>query len=208
MDPLTEGLFISFEGIEGCGKSTQAKLLYEHLIEKGYKVEATREPGATAVGRVIRDTLLSTRFPEMDAKTELMLFAACRAQHVTETIRPALAEGKVVICDRYVDSTIAYQAFGRQLPVVDVQMISDWASDGILPGLTFLLDMKVEDSFKRISGENMDRIELADRQFHERVRNGFRDQAERYPDRFVTIDAGHSVKEIHGLIVEVVERLL
>lgn len=208
MDELNEGLFITFEGIEGCGKSTQAKMLYEHLIEEGYKVEVTREPGATPVGRVIRDTLLSTRFSDMDAKTELMLFAACRAQHVTETIRPALAEGKIVVCDRYVDSTIAYQAYGRGLPIIEVQMISDLASGGVLPGLTFLLDMRVEDSFKRINGEKMDRIELADRDFHERVYNGFHDQAKRYPDRFLVLDATLPVKEIHGLIVKVVERYL
>jgi dTMP kinase len=208
MDELTEGLFITFEGIEGCGKSTQAKMLYEHLIEEGYKVEATREPGATPVGRVIRDTLLSTRFSDMDAKTELMLFAACRAQHITETIRPALAEGKIVVCDRYVDSTIAYQAFGRGLPIIEVQMISDLASGGVLPGLTFLLDMAVEDSFKRINDEKMDRIELADRDFHERVHAGFHDQAARYPDRFVVLDATLPIKEIHGLIVKVVERYL
>ncbi len=208
MENTDEGRFITFEGIEGCGKSTQAKLLYEQLLEEGRNVIATREPGATPVGRVIRDTLLSARFPEMDDRAELFLFAACRAQHVREVVAPALNAGKIVICDRYVDSTLAYQAYGRGLDPVEVAMVSDWASGGLLPCLTFLLDITVDAAFKRISGGSLDRIEKMDRDFHERVYHGYLDLAARNPDRVRVIDADRTPTEIHREVTEITVNLL
>jgi dTMP kinase len=208
MEIKDENLFITFEGIEGSGKSTQAKMLYEHLLEGGYPVIATREPGATPIGRVIRDTLLSTKFPEMDERAELFLFAACRSQHVTETIMPALAANKIVICDRFVDSTLAYQAYGRGLDVVEVSRISDWAASGLLPHLTFLLDITVDTAFQRIERGDLDRIEQTDRDFHERVYQGYRDLAARNPDRIKVVDATRKVAAIHRVITETIDSLL
>ncbi len=208
MENTGDGCFITFEGIEGCGKSTQAKMLYEQLLENGYDVIASREPGATPVGRVIRDALLSAKFPEMDDRAELFFFAACRAQHVSEIVKPALAAGKIVICDRYVDSTLAYQAYGRGLDPVEVAMVSDWASGGLLPKLTFLLDIQVDEAFQRISNGSLDRIEKMDREFHERVYRGYLDLAARNPDRIKVIDAARKPAAIHREITEITVNLL
>lgn len=208
MENTGEGCFITFEGIEGCGKSTQAKMLYEHLLENGYNVIATREPGATPIGRVIRDTLLSTKFPEMDALTELFLFAACRAQHVKEIINPALASSKIVICDRYVDSTLAYQSYGRGLDPVEVEAIAERASGGLLPRITFLLDITVDEAFQRIEQGTLDRIEQMNRDFHERVYQGYRDLAVRNPDRIRVIDASRAPLAISREITEITANLL
>ncbi len=204
MDIESAGSFITFEGIEGCGKSTQAKMLYEHLVEAGFTVVPTREPGATAIGRVLRETLLSSEFPEMDSRSELLLFAASRAQHVTEVLRPSLAAGKIIVCDRYVDSTIAYQAYGRGLPVTEVRRISDWASGGLMPDLTFLFDLPVEQALERLRPGEMDRIELADIAFHRLVQEGFRSLAKFYPERFRVLDATQPVKIIHKQVIAAV----
>jgi dTMP kinase len=204
MDIESDGSFITFEGIEGCGKSTQAKMLYEHLVEAGFAVVPTREPGATAIGRVLRETLLSTEFPEMDPRSELLLFAASRAQHVMEVLHPSLAAGKIVVCDRYVDSTIAYQAYGRGLPVTEARRISDWASSGLMPDLTFLLDLPVERALERLRPGEMDRIELADVDFHRRVREGFLSLAAFYPERFHVLDATQPAKTIHIQVIAAV----
>ncbi len=208
MDIESDGGFITFEGIEGCGKSTQAKMLYEHLIETGYGVVHTREPGATAIGRVLRETLLSTEFAGMDPRSELLLFAASRAQHVAEVLRPSLGDGKIIICDRYVDSTIAYQAYGRGLPVAEARRISDWASGGLMPDLTLLLDLPVEQALGRLSPDDLDRIELADIDFHRRVREGFRELAEFYPERFRVLDATQPAKAIHMQVIAAVNSFL
>ena len=204
MDLEPDGFFITFEGIEGCGKSTQAKMLYEYLVEAGYEVVATREPGATAVGRAAREILLSARFSEMDSRSELLLFAASRAQHVAEIVRPALAVGKIVVCDRYVDSTIAYQAYGRGLPLPETRCISDWAGGGLMPALTFLLDMPAEEALERLDKGAMDRIEQAEIGFHRRVREGFLALASFYPERIRRLDAAQPAKVIHQQIITAV----
>ena len=208
MEELDRGVFITFEGIEGCGKSTQAKMLYKYLIEKGCAVLATREPGSTNIGRVIRETLLTTKYAEMDPRTELLLFAACRAQHVQELIKPALAAGKMVVCDRYTDSTLAYQAYGRGLPFVEVERISDWAAAGVVPDLTFLLDLPVETGLKRIAKNQLDRIERADRAFHGRVRDGFLALAGMYPERFCVLDAAREPKDVQRDVTTAVDKLI
>lgn len=208
MEELDRGVFITFEGIEGCGKSTQAKMLYKHLIEKGCAVLATREPGSTNIGRVIRETLLTTKYAEMDPRTELLLFAACRAQHVQELVKPALAAGKTVVCDRYTDSTLAYQAYGRGLPFVEVERISDWAAAGVVPDLTFLLDLPVETGLKRIAENQLDRIERADRAFHGRVRGGFLALAGMYPERFRVLDAAREPKDVQRDVTTAVDKLI
>lgn len=207
MDIERPGFFITFEGVEGSGKSTQASLLYEYLLEGGYKVIATREPGATGIGRMAREALLDPKNKGMDPLAELFLFAAGRAQHVAEVIRPALASGKTVVCDRYIDSTTAYQAFGRGLDARTVQMVSDIASGGMMPDLTFLLDIPAALAMKRISGGSLDRIERETADFHDRVELGFHDCAERYPDRFRILDATLAPKEIFHQVIEAVEAL-
>lgn len=209
MEDLREGAFVSFEGVEGAGKGTQIKMLYEHLVEEGYQVLATREPGATAIGSVIRDTLLNTKFAEMRPKTELLLFAACRAQHVEEVIKPALKAGKIILCDRYVDSTLAYQSFGRGLPFQEVLRLSDWASGGLMPDMTILLRLPVEEAFDRIKlHRRLDRIERADRELHRRVAKGYLELAGIYPERFRIVDGTLPMAEVHKSVTEIVRELL
>ncbi len=209
MEEVREGLFITLEGCEGAGKGTQVRMLYQHLTEDGYKAIATREPGATAIGCVIRDTLLSDKFEEITAKTELLLFNASRAQHVSEVIKPALLKGKLVLCDRYLDSTLAYQAFGRGLEFQEVLRISEWASGGLRPDLTILLDLPIEEAFNRIrTHRHLDRIEREDMDLHRRVADGFRELARMYSERIRVVDGTKPKAEIHKTITGIIKKLL
>ncbi len=204
----TSGLFISFEGIEGSGKSTQMTLLSKYLSSKGYEVTMTREPGGTPIGEAIRVVLLNPDFTEMDYRTEVLLYAADRAQHVAESIKPALARGSIVVSDRYLDSTIAYQHYGRGLPLDYILKANEQATEGIMPNLTILLTIPVEVGLKRATKTIADRIEREDLEFHERVAKGFLELARREPQRWKTIDGRASVDEIHMLIIQAVEPLL
>ncbi|MFU0574707.1 dTMP kinase, partial [Gardnerella vaginalis] len=151
-----KGLFISFEGIDGVGKTTQVEALKDHLQSLGREVVVTREPGGTDLGKSLREILLHGT--SVSARTEALLFAADRAQHVAQVIRPALSRGAVVITDRYIDSSLAYQAGGRELTMDDVRTLSEWATDSLWPNRTYLLDMQPEDAFKRLHREQ-DRME-------------------------------------------------
>jgi dTMP kinase len=188
--PMNPGLFITFEGIEGSGKSTQQKRLAEHLERLGHDVVCTREPGGTPTGDRIRAILLDPSLSELNATTEMLLFAASRAQHVRELLQPALARGAVVLCDRYLHSSLAYQAWARELGREVVLAANRPAVDGLLPDLVLLLDMSVEEAFSRAAARGrFDRIEQAGRGFHEAVRDGFHQERALDPTRFVTIDA-------------------
>jgi dTMP kinase len=200
---VTTGLFVAFEGGEGAGKSTQSKLLALWLTERGYEVVTTREPGATPIGRQLRHLLLDPDNGEIAPRAEALLYAADRAQHVATVIRPALARGAVVVSDRYVDSSLAYQGVGRSLSTGEIERLSQFATSGLRPDVTVLLDVPVTDGLARTSvrDEIPDRLEAESAAFHERVRAAFRELAEASPDRYLVIDARLPAATIHQLIV-------
>jgi dTMP kinase len=188
------GLFLVFEGGEGSGKSTQIELLRQFLVGRGRRVVVTHEPGGTVIGERLRHVLLDPASASMSAKTEALLYAADRAQHVDEVIRPALAEGSIVICDRYVDSSIAYQGLVRGLGAEEIRTLNRWGTAGLSPDLVFLLDVEAERGLERAEGS--DRIEREGPEFHRRVREAYRMLAERQHDRFVIIDASKSRQQV------------
>lgn len=208
------GIFITFEGGDGAGKSTQAELLGSWLEERGHEVVRTREPGGTRLGVEIRSLLLhgSRRsgdgsdgdgFGDVDPRAEALLYAADRAQHVAKVVRPALERGAVVVQDRYIDSSLAYQGAGRVLEPDDVRRISEWASGDLWPHLTVLLDLDPGTAADRrdARGGAPDRLESEAASFHEAVRQGFRDLAKADPDRFLVLDASGTVEELHAAIL-------
>lgn len=204
-----KGLFITFEGIDGCGKSTQTALCREWLEGMGREVLMVREPGGTKIGEKIRELLLDKKNSSMAPMTELFLFEAARAQIVEETIKPAIASGKVVICDRFFDSSFAYQGCARGLGHERVTRLNMDATGGLAPDITFFLDISVADAIKRRNsrGEEKDRIESAGDAFQEKVRDGFV-RAASEDKRIVTIDAASAPEIIFGQIKEKLVALL
>ena len=196
------GYFIAFEGGEGTGKSTQAAMLAEALRERGRKVVVTFEPGATSVGRRLREVLLDRSSVGMAPRTEALLYAADRAQHVTEVVRPALSDGAVVITDRYVDSSLAYQAGGRDLDEHEIRQLSRWATRGLTPDLTVLLDIDPAVGLSRATGPG-DRLEAEALAFHERVREQFLDLARRGRNRYLVVDVSTADADaVHALVLQ------
>ena len=199
------GRFITFEGVEGCGKSTQMSLLRAWMEEAGLPVLATREPGGTEVGEGIRELLLAPRDEGLDAGAELLLYEADRAQHVSEVIRPALEAGAHVLCDRFFDSTTAYQAFGRGLDEEMVLELNRMASGGLVPDLTLLFSVPLEEGLSRARGESAgDRLEGESLAFHRRVQAGFEALAEREPGRFRALGEG-AIEQVHEEVVAIVK---
>lgn len=193
----SRGLFITVEGIDGCGKSTQARLIAAALEAAGHDVLRLREPGGVKISEQIREILLDPANAEMGDVCELLLYEAARAQLVHQVIRPALAAGKTVVCDRFYDSTTAYQAFADGLDRNMVSQANELAVDGCRPDLTLVFDLPVEDALRRRSGrEAEDRLELKGMEFQERVAAGFRAVAADEPDRVKLIDAGESIAEV------------
>ncbi len=194
------GFFITFEGPEGSGKSTQARLLAEWLRDRGVDVLLTREPGGTPVGDRIRSILLDPRLDHLSPEAEVLLFSASRAQHVRTLIRPALEAGRVVICDRYADSTYAYQGYGRGLPLEDLQAITRFATGGLKPDLTLLIDVPVEIGLRRKRGgsgkDDWNRMEQERLAYHRRVREGYLKLAEQEPQRWVVLDGRTPLHEL------------
>ncbi|MCO4772598.1 MAG: dTMP kinase [Deltaproteobacteria bacterium] len=202
---MTSGLFITFEGIEGSGKSTQLRLLADHITKRGRNVVCTREPGGTRTGDRVRAILLDPELAEMDPATEMLLFASSRAQHVRELLRPSLDQGDVVLCDRYLHSSLAYQAWARGLGRDRVMSANAAAIDGLLPDLILLLDLDVARAFDRAEARGrLDRIELAGRGFHQAVRAGFHKERDLDPARFVTIDADRPPDEVFASVLAAV----
>ncbi len=199
------GSFITFEGVEGCGKSTQMARLRAWMEEAGFPVLATREPGGTKTGEEIRGLLLAPRDEILDAATELLLYEAARAQHVSEVIRPALEAGRYVLCDRFFDSTTAYQAFGRGLDERMVMELNRVASGGITPDLTLLFSVALEEGLSRARGESVgDRLEGESLAFHRRVQAGFEVLAKREPHRFHVLGEG-AIQQVHEEVVTIVK---
>lgn len=203
-------MFITFEGLDFCGKSTQVKLLQEYLTSRNLQVSLIREPGGVKISEKIRNIILDRNNEEMFFETELLLFSASRAQLVREVIIPKLEEGFIVISDRFHDSSIAYQGFGRELNINFVSDLQKFAIGNAVPDLTFFLDIPVEEVNKRksnVQNSELDRIEISKNSFYEKVRNGYKNISEN-EERFITIDGLMSVEKIHEKIKVIVENLL
>ncbi len=207
---MRRGLFISIEGSDGSGKSTQLENIKKYYEDKGVKILATREPGGTEISEKLRSILLDKDNSEMSPIAEMMIYSASRAQLVDEVIRPALERGEVVICDRFIDSSIAYQGYGRGLGDM-VEKVNLYAVDDIMPDLTIFLDLDPALGRKRVQErygtESMDRLEQEKMDFHYRVYEGYKALAKAYPDRIVSIDASRSIEEMKDDIYAQLDRL-
>ena len=196
-------MFITFEGIDFCGKSTQVELLKNYLIEKNKKVEIIREPGGTNISEEVRNILLDKKNGNMFMETEFLLFSASRAQLVREKIRPYLEKGFYVISDRFHDSSLAYQGYGRGISIEAVSNVNSLAIGSTIPDITFFIDIPVEEAEKRKTGKtvtDLDRIEISEMNFYESVRNGYLDLSKK-EKRFRLIDGRKSIEEIHNNII-------
>jgi dTMP kinase len=200
-------MFITLEGPEGSGKTCHVPELADHLRKQHFNVVVTREPGGTPIGDEIRDTLLKMGNTAMHPTTEILLFQASRAQHVHELILPSIAEGKIVICDRFADSTMAYQGYGHQTDLDELARIIKFATGGLQPDLTLLLDVDIEIGLKRRSAdsENWNRLDAKEEAFHKRVRAGYLEMAAAQPERFEIIDASQPLEGVLADIIKVVE---
>ena len=202
-------MFITFEGVEGCGKSTQIDLLARELKDRGFDVLATREPGGTPVGEAIRAILLDRDHADMSPMTEVLLYAASRAQHVDQVIRPALKEGKIVVCDRFADSTTAYQGAARQLGVELISQLHSMATRRVWPDLTIVLDLDPRIGMERVVQKRaLDRLEHEPMSFHDSVRQSFVALAGHEPERMRVVDASQSVEEVAAIVRNIVDEAL
>lgn len=193
-------LFITFEGPEGGGKTTQLRLLQTALEKQGRQVIATREPGGTAIGNAIRSILLDPQHTAMSPRAEALLFNAARAQLLDEIVQPALTAGQIVLCDRFADSTLAYQGYGRQLSLADLNMLIRYATLGLRPHLTIFLDIPAETGLHRKKGAEWNRMEAEQLAFHQRVRDGFYALMAVDPARWLVVDATQSIDQVQQLI--------
>ena len=200
---MERGKFITFEGCDGCGKSTQLKMLSAYLSENNIPHIFTREPGGGKISEAIREILLSGKNMEMTDECEALLYAASRVQHLSDRVEPALAKGELVVCDRYVDSSLAYQAYARGLGVEFISKINSFALEKYLPDVTIFIDLTPEAAFARKKGADAnDRLELAGLAFHQRVYQGYKALAKQYPNRFVCIDGNQTPSEIFEEVVK------
>lgn len=203
------GKFITIEGTDGSGKSTQIELLMDYLRKKGADVIFTREPGGTQISEKIREIILDVDNSEMTGITEALLYAAARSQHVEEKIIPALEAGKIIICDRFVDSSIAYQGAARGLGAEKIMGINEAALHGIMPDMTLFFDLSPEKGILRKKNERaLDRLEKEKMDFHEKVYEGYKNLCKKYPERIKPIDADRSIDEVHSEVIEVIDGLL
>jgi len=207
---MTKGFFMTLEGPEGSGKTTVAKLLVERLEKEVEKsIVLTREPGGIAIAEKIRDVILDVSHTMMDARTEALLYAASRRQHLVEKVMPALTDGKVVVCDRFVDSSLAYQGYSRNIGVDNVWEMNQFAIADLMPQVTFYLDVPIEVGFERIyanKDREINRLDLEKKEFHETVVEGYRQVIERFPERIVVINANQAVEEVTEAIIKTLKQ--
>lgn len=199
---MNKGLFITFEGADGCGKTTQIKLAAKYLQQHGYDIVLTREPGSPGLGQKIREILLNCD-DEVSDKCESFLFLADRAQNIDTIVKPSTQQGKIVLCDRHTDSTIAYQGWGRGLDLNKIETLNNLATGGIKPDLTLVFDVDIQTSMQRV-GSQKDRMESSGTEFFNRVRNGYLEIAKKEPERVKVIDATKSVEEIQKEVIEII----
>lgn len=207
---MKKGYFITFEGIDGCGKSTQMARAVQKLTEQGFPVVATREPGGTPISEKIREILISADNSEMVNECEILLYCAARAQHVREKIIPAMNEGKIVVCDRFQEATFAYQGFGRGLGVEVLKQFNSYATGGLDPDLTFIFDISVEASLSRLAKmeKKKDRLEQNGKDFFEAIRNGYLTIARDEPQRVRIINGEQNIDVISGQVLEIIGHLI
>ena len=206
---MSQGIFITMEGPDGSGKSTQIELLKQYLEKEGFNVLITREPGGTAISEAIREIILNKDFTEMSPVTEMLLYASARAQLIHEVVGPALEKGQAVISDRFVDSSLVYQGIARGLGVEKVYEVNKNAIGKYMPDVTFLLDLPAEEGIKRKKGQKeLDRMEMEGIEFHMKVAQGYRDMADRFPDRIKVVDAIQPIQDISNLIINEVSDIL
>lgn len=203
---MNRGLFITFEGADGCGKTTQLNLLEKYLKDKGLDVIVTREPGAKGLGEKFREILLNYDGIVSD-RCESFLFLADRAQNIDTIVKPAVSSGKIVLCDRHIDSSVAYQGYGRGLDIQQIKNLNTIAAGGMLPDLTLVFDIDIETSMQRV-GNNKDRMENSGNEFFNRVRNGYLELAKLEPDRIKVVDSTASIDDIHNKVKNIVFPLL
>ena len=203
---MQKGLFITFEGCDGCGKTTQLELLAKYLQGKGYDVIVTREPGAKGLGEKLREILLNYD-GEVSSNCESFLFLADRAQHIDTIVKPAIDAGKIVLCDRHIDSTAAYQGYGRGLDLEQINYLNNIATSGLKPDLTLLFDVDIETSMARV-GKNKDRMENAGIEFQEKVRHGYLELAKKEPKRIKVFDSGKTIEQLHQEVLGTIAPLL
>ncbi len=202
-------MLITFEGIDGCGKTTQVELLYKYLMDKGYKVVKTREPGGTAFGEALRKVSLMPDF-RVFPLAELLLFMAMRAQHVEDVIAPALRDRKIVLCDRFVDATYAYQGYGRGIDLGIIETLNRLVTKGVRPNLTVLIDCKVREALKRKGARDtsLDRFDKEEIAFHKRIKTAYTKLSKEEPKRFFVVNGAGEMEEIHKKIRDKAEKLL
>lgn len=204
-------MFITFEGPEGSGKTTILEIVTKQLVDDGFPILRTREPGGTPISEEIREVILNKKNTLLDSKAEALLYAASRRQHLVEKIWPALKEGKIVLCDRYLDSSLAYQGVGRGLGIQEVLDINMFATDGEFPDLTIYFDLDPKVGLERIrknKGREINRLDLEKLNFHNRVRDGFLEIAKMFPNRIVVIDACCSIEEVTTKVLQIIRQKL
>ena len=199
---MQKGLFITFEGADGCGKTTQLNLLKDYLTAKGYAVILTREPGGKGLGEKIREILLNYDGKVAD-RCESFLFLADRAQNIETIVKPAIESGKIVLCDRHTDSSVAYQGYGRGLDIEQIKMLNNLATGGKQPDLTLIFDVDIETSMQRVGNEK-DRMESTGKEFFNRVRNGYLEMTKQEPERLKIVDSTKSIDEVHKRVIEII----
>lgn len=203
---MKKGLFITLEGADGCGKTTQLNLLKEYLTSKGYEIVVTREPGGKGLGEKLREILLNYD-GEVSDRCEAFLYLADRAQNIDTIIKSAINSGKIVLCDRHTDSSVAYQGYGREQNIDNINMLNELAVNGVHPDLTIVFDIDTETSMARVGAEK-DRLESAGIEFHKRVRNGYLEIAKKNPQRIKVVDASQTIEDVQRDVIKIVEEVL
>lgn len=207
----TTGFFITIEGPEGAGKTTVMQDVFEQLQSEGYDLITTREPGGIRISERIREIILDTEFTEMDGRTEALLYAAARRQHLVEKIEPALAQGQIVLCDRFIDASLAYQGYARGLGIDEVLSINEFAIGKLMPDLTLYFDVDPEIGLNRIAkndNRELNRLDVESLSFHQAVRTGYQEVVKRYPNRIQVIDASQSQEEVTNYVLNVLKKTL